>query len=187
MSECLTMDLGSFEVISGRLVVSDPCYEKSVWCCNTIEKVRCGTWTAQVDIHDEGEWGHRIAVLRIQAAIPPKVLLSPDTAPFEVAVDSGQAGFFDELYYRDSDMLRKQTGVKSTDPDLWYWHCSNITLSPQQAGVMPYGVVASSGFGDGAYECLVYRDACGEAVRLEVIFIDEESEDEEDWLEDEED
>ena len=187
MSECSTRDLGSFEVTSGSIIVSDPCYEKDVWCCNSIEQVKCGTWTAEVDIHDEGEWGWRIAVLRIQAAIPPKVLPSPESAPFAVAVDSGQAGFFDAMHYRDSEMLRKKTGSKSTDPDLWYWHCCQITLSPQQAGVLPYGVVSSSGFGDGAYECLIYRNACGEAIRVEIIFIEDASENEEDWLEDEED
>ena len=30
MSECSTRDLGSFEVTSGSIIVSDPCYEKDI-------------------------------------------------------------------------------------------------------------------------------------------------------------
>lgn len=183
MSEQNTLELGTFEIESGKMIVSDPCYEIDLWCCNTIERVRCGTWLAEADVRDEGEWGSRIAVLRAQTVMQPKKLPEPEVAPFEVGVDSAQAGLFDALHYRNSNMIRRLTGVESDDPDLWYAHCCEITLSRLQAGVIPYGAVSSSGYGDGAYECRIYRDQAGEAFRVEIIFIGDEDEE---WEEDEE-
>lgn len=180
MSEQSLLELGTFAVESGKLIVSDPCYAEDVWCCNAVEQVRCGTWSAEAEVRDEGEWGQRIAVLRAKAAIQPAKLPEPDIAPFAVAVDSGQAGIFDARYYRNSDMIRPTTGVRNDDPDAWYWFCCNVTLSQLQAGVIPYGAVSSSGYGDGCYECRIYRDQAGLAFRIEIIYIEDEEECEDD-------
>ena len=57
--------------------------------------------------------------------------------------------------------------------DLWYNHACDITLSEMSAGVMPYGVVSSSGFGDGSYVCYTHKGSDGEIDFAFVIFIDE--------------
>ena len=49
----------------------------------------------------------------------------------------------------------------------------DITLSEMSAGVMPYGVVSSSGFGDGSYVCYTHKGSDGEIDFAFVIFIDE--------------
>ena len=42
-----------------------------------------------------------------------------------------------------------------------------------QAGVMPYGAVSSSGFGDGGYVCYTHEGDTGEIDFAFIVFIDE--------------
>lgn len=54
-------EVKSFEVSSGNLRVTDPCYEMDVWCAGTLSKVPNGVWHAQVSFYkDEGEVEQRI-------------------------------------------------------------------------------------------------------------------------------
>lgn len=39
-----TNNLGSFDVHSGELIVSDPCYSLGTWCQGKLENVRNGEW-----------------------------------------------------------------------------------------------------------------------------------------------
>lgn len=46
----------SFEVNSGALRVTDPCYDMDTWCAGTLEDVKNGKWLAHVGYNiDEGE------------------------------------------------------------------------------------------------------------------------------------
>ena len=36
--------VGGFEVKSGKLMVSDPCYKKDTWCQKVLNDVRNGKW-----------------------------------------------------------------------------------------------------------------------------------------------
>ena len=101
-------------------------------------------------------------------------------APFEVGVDSGQAGLFDaHHYWDDAVVVDPGTVINGDDPGvLWYMHCCHLTLTKLAAGVMPYGVVSSSGFGDGSYDCFYGRNSEGKIVRVELEFIPEEDNDE---------
>lgn len=109
-----TIDLGTFQVISGVLRISDPCYDKDVWCAGAVSNVLNGTWKAQVvkrDNHDN--WGNRCRKLVAvhESFDPDKVTI--DALPFEVGVDSGCAGIFDDSMYKvdfasDQPMLGRQ-------------------------------------------------------------------------------
>jgi hypothetical protein len=67
----------------------------------------------------------------------------------------------------------------------WFSICCDRTLNDSQWGVIPYGCVSSSGYGDGCYEVNYISDKDGEAVRVEINFIpDEEEESDEDEDED---
>ena len=48
-----------FEITSGSLVCSDPCYTTDVWCMSTVNNVRKGTWLADSNIETVGSWGER--------------------------------------------------------------------------------------------------------------------------------
>ena len=94
---------------------------------------------------------------------------------FDVGVDSGQAGLFDASHYRDDTVIPNHENLKDKEPsEIWYDHCCNITLSPLSAGVLPYGVVSSSGYGDGGYDCFICRNEYGQIIRAEIEFIPED-------------
>lgn len=52
--------LGGFEMTSQTMRVSDPCYDRDVWCCGTFGKCKTGTWEAGVLKTDMGDWGVRL-------------------------------------------------------------------------------------------------------------------------------
>ena len=170
-------DLGTFEVVSGRLIVTDPCYSEDLWCCNALETVRNGTWNAHVVYDGDSSYPHVICLIVEHESAESLPAIMED-APFSVGVDSGQAGFFDAGHYRD-DRIIDPNRTPTEHADLWYDHCCQITLARQQAGVLPYGAVSSSGYGDGCYDCFYQRDAFGYIVRAEILFIDAEAEDSE--------
>jgi hypothetical protein len=103
------VDLGEFEVTSGKVRVTDPCYENDTWCSGEIENVKNGTWKSQVVKKDENMWGNRCA--RIICAHEKNIgylLFGQEEVgdnpwkecDFEVGVDSGQAGVFDAALYK---------------------------------------------------------------------------------------
>lgn len=177
-------DLGTFEVVSGRMIASDPCYAENLWCCNMLENARNGTWHASI-VYDDiaGSW-LRVARLTAEHECADALVCSMEDANICVGVDSGQAGFFDAAHYRD-DRVIDSCRIPSEQGDLWYGHCCQITLSRQQAGVLPFGVVSSSGYGDGGYDCQIQRDAAGYIVRAEIVFIDAETNEEDEDASDE--
>ena len=177
-------DLGTFEVVSGRLIVTDPCYSEDLWCCNALETVRNGTWNAYVVYNGADSYPHVVRLIAEHESAEALPVIMED-ASFGVGVDSGQAGFFDAAHYRDVRVIDPDC-IPTEHADLWYDHCCQITLSRQQAGVLPYGVVSSSGYGDGCYDCYFQRDAFGYVVRAEILFIDIEADNPEDEDESEE-
>lgn len=153
-----SITLGTFEVVSDKLVVSDPCYELGTWCMGMIPNVKPGLWTAGIGIADMGEFGKRIAYLSaFHQGSPALQKLKACPASFEVGVDSGQAGIFDCGYYQDESVIGDQ--APADFGSRWYSFCCHQTLDNEyHAGLIPHGVVASSGFGDGSYSCYYYTD-----------------------------
>ena len=109
--------LGDFEMTSPTMRASDPCYDRDVWCCGTFDNCKLGIWEAGVLMLDEGDWGNRVAVLaaRHKETGPdftiirdPNIFLGHGSwteQPFEVGVDSGQAGLFDDAHYQDDTVF----------------------------------------------------------------------------------
>ena len=175
--------LGTFNVESGCLIVTDPCYEYDPF--NVLLNVQNGTWIAEITterydgvtqlyahrtcFEGNGHWR---------------------TAGFIVHVDSGQAGIFDAAHFdKDEDVSPEETFENvsfrdSTDHTRWYKMCCDRTLGPDSAGVIPFGAVSASGWGDGGYECEYFEtdDGLVTAVRINYIYQDyEEDEDEEEY------
>lgn len=188
MYEGVITELGSFELTGTVLRISDPCYDRDVWCCGTVQDCFPGTWEASVLTKDEGSWGHRISVLTARHVTGPKHTAincgvcdrsgTWSTCDFEVGVDSGQAGIFDEAHYQDITIFEPGTKCEHEFGDIWYSFCCDLTLSSLHAGVLPYGAVASSGYGDGSYECTAHRNAEHQVDFVVIVFIDDDEEDE---------
>lgn len=182
--------MNSFEITSGKIVASDPCYEIPTWCQGVIENVKNGTWVAEVEMTDGSDgWGVRVASLTISNKNYGHVGGFMELMNFEGGVDSGQFGFFDFDFYRNDERakdLEKQNFGENYDEksgDTWYRAASHITLSENQWGVMPNGAVSSSGIGDGSYSVYGEKDADGCYVGFKVIYMEEnDDEDEDNWL-----
>jgi hypothetical protein len=182
-----------FEVTSGKLVCSDPCYSIPTWCQGIVENVKNGVWGAEINLSDQQDWGMRVASLYIvnehanatMKDIETKIF-DEEPLSFDAGVDSGQFGFFDFAHYRNDESAKDLKKFEFGDNydtqsgDTWYRACSDLTLGDEQWGVLPNGVVSSSGFGDGSYDVFGYKDAYGEYVAFAVVFIYEGEDDEDD-------
>ena len=130
-----TLELGSFEVTSGRLVVSDPCYDPNSWCAGKLDRAKVGNWNATAEHLDEGEWGIRVARLIAQHEdVDDLHELDRYSTTFKVGVDSGQAGFFDAAYFHDPLSIHDAPAQTWSDNDVWYDSCCEITLSKIPGG-----------------------------------------------------
>lgn len=128
--------LGGFEMTSQTMRVSDPCYDRDVWCCGTFGKCKTGTWEAGVLKTDMGDWGVRCAVLAVRhketgpdysVIRQRKVYQMKDgwlEQPIDVGVDSGQAGFYDEAFYQDNSIFKGMPEPEHDYGDLWYNHAA---------------------------------------------------------------
>ena len=161
----------AFTLETPRLRVTDPCYEKDVWCVGVIEDALPGKWNAEIEISDEGSWGRRVASLIVRHEQFPEAKCTTQTG-FDIGVDSGQAGFFDDSKYPEGS-----TG-EFGETDTMYGQICEKTLADQIGGV-GYGVASSTGYGDGSYDCLIAYDPDGKnVVAAKLIFITDEDEEE---------
>jgi len=170
-----TKVLGSVE-LGDHVIVSDPCYAPGTWCAGGL-LVKPGRWAGEAGIMDG-----RVAVLfashKSSSAYMPKSMddLSGWTKEgFEVGVDSGQAGIFDQRHYRkDASVLPEDIGDICPD-EPWYSHCCKITCGEDRAGACKVGFVSSSGWGDGGYTCWTLRDKDGKVVAICINFLLEDN------------
>ena len=168
--------LGAFEITSGKITITDPCYEPGAWCSGQLEHVLNGTWHANVFISDEGVWGDRVAYLLAYHAesanyVHLDTYLWQDTG-FQIGVDSGQAGIF------DTSVIRNDKGTAAWDA----WYDAIIELT-NPASVLEGGSVSSTGYGDGLYSCYVIKDNQDQVIAVKLDFSVVADEDE-DWDED---
>jgi hypothetical protein len=177
------MQLGTFEVKSGKLMVSDPCYsiEKCSHCQIQLDNVKNGTWSAFTKYEDAGMWGNRVHELEARFGACIIKDYQWEEVNETAAVDSGQMGLFDlDMYHGGEDDYDDVNG--------WYRKCCNYTLdSDGCASSLEGGCVSSSGYGDGSYPCYIAKDADGKIVAVKVVFIDEDEGYVDEYDEDEDD
>lgn len=173
---------GTFEVNSGAIRVSDPCYGTDVWCQGVVENVLNGKWKVEVIKSDEGSWGIRCKeiVAHHESITYFQLQNWKPNHEIHVGVDSGQAGFYDRDSYRKDRLITEEptfTAGHEGDGDLWYDACCELTLSEESAGIIAgTGVVSSSGYGDGSYPLFQITNEEGHVVALRLEFIGDEDE-----------
>ena len=156
------LKLGSFNV-TDKIIVADPCYDYGKLGTLALDNVLSGKYIATAEVEK-----NLVAALHISHSYFKNDILESESVGY-IAVDSGQAGFF------DLDFFRKNHGGEVGDLNTFYGLACAITLSPKQAGVIKKrGVVSSSGFGDGCYDVYVSRDEAGKIVAASLFFIEEE-------------
>ena len=184
MKNGFDMVTDQFLVESGTLIVSDPCYEKDGELQAVIDNVFNGPWEMETICSDEGTFGNRVSVL-IATAVG-SVCREKDWkhVDADIPVDSGQAGIFDLKYFKDDNVVRhiellnKDEVICEEEP--WYSLCCDRTLGEEKAGVVPFGAVSSSGYGDGCYSCFICKNKDGKVIGVKIVFIEDEDEKDED-------
>jgi hypothetical protein len=175
--------LGNFKTTDGLLRITDPCYTKDTWCSGTIPECEVGTWSAFLLYVHKGDWGTRVSeILAIFGDVSvedaQKFLDEKEwkMTSIDVGVDSGQCGIF-----QDSEYPEGETGDYG-DKDSFYDTCCKLTLGNNQGGIVSIkgtGVVSSSGYGDGSYDCLITEtNSIVSGIRVVFIEVDNLEKDE---------
>lgn len=152
--------------LSDSVVVSDPCYQRDIWCMGFLKGVKPGTYIPEIFLGSNGR------VESIEVCHESHTAQKWEKTDFEVGVDSGQAGIFDDSIYPHGE-----TG-EYDDLTQFYGKCCALTLDqPHRGGTLEgKGLVSSSGYGDGGYDCEVSKNLKGEIIAIRIIFIPEEEE-----------
>ena len=185
-----TKKLGTFKVETGKVYVSDPCYEKSEGKTTSrslgvaLPAVN-GIWESTVAVHKtEG----RVSILTAKARTVRNSESGAWTEVFEAGVDSGQMSIFDEKFYRaksegEGKMSPTWEGMATSKHEnekdgggTFYGACCTLTCGEDngrtsQAGVLEHGAVSSTGYGDGCYPVFVKKNKAGEVVAVKVKFM----------------
>lgn len=178
--------IGTFLADSGELIVADPGYtlddvKEGGSLAGRVKRAKKGLWTLSIIYEPPTGDDRRCAELLVKhESITTAKGLVKTRQKGLIGVDSGQAGVFDAVRFRDPNVVPKDQAWKDKPmdaDDLWYSLCCERTVEPACAGVIPYGGVSSSGDGDGSYGWDVYRNKAGEAVAVRIVFMDEDDED----------
>lgn len=151
---------------SGSVDITDPCYNRDVWCRINDVKIKEGTYTCVVWRHTEkGKLSNgepysdtRVGVIGIY--LNGNIPRQKDMDHFgDIGVDAGLAGFF----HHKPDYNDKE----------WSAFCDAIYTGNGRTGdvwLTDDGFFSSSGYGDGAYD--VYAMTSDkEIVALEIRFL----------------
>ena len=139
-----------------KIDITDPCYDKDVWCRINNFPIKPGEYTCYACIADNEEtrgWGERVSRIGIRMG---------DADRYErkglIGVDAGLAGFFiDKPDYNSAE---------------WKEFCGKINFD-QRVYLFDEGFFSESGYGDGAYNVYAgYKD--GNIVEVYIEFIGEE-------------
>lgn len=164
----ITSTLGSFIITGNKIHVSDPCYDYNCPGAVTIDNVLSGRYLATLLKHNLDIWETRVCRLTIEHEDYKDIV--PDIfSGYEIAVDSGQAGFFDDYYYQYNQ------GGDFGDINTLFGLACSLTLSKNRGGIMlDKGVVSETGFGDGCYPLFIAKNHEGKIVASSIIFISEQ-------------
>ena len=151
-------DIGT-KKFAGIVDITDPCYNKDVWCRMQAEVVpgeyTCTIWTGKEKINN-GEETYTIKTVGIIGIYLGGVV--PVQEKMEeigsIGVDAGLAGFF----MNKPDYTHEQ----------WIELC-NSTYGGD-AWIRPEGFFSVSGHGDGGYPVYAYKDKDGSITALEIRF-----------------
>jgi hypothetical protein len=140
-----------------------------------------GTWRAEVIIKHFDPPGFSLTseLRAVHSSISDLGTLQWERQHDGIGTDTAQAGVYDVAHFHDHSLVPRdikwtvgQSGPAIPD-DLWYSYCCELTCGKPEGGVLPFGVVTTSGKGDGGYEYSVARDAAGKIIGVWIVFVDD--------------
>lgn len=157
--------LGSFNISEEKIVVADPSFDYGDSGTLLLKKVLSGKYYATINTANLKECGQIVTSLKICHSDFKNSVLKFERCGV-IAVDSGQAGFFDKTYF-----IKNQGGEVGELNSLYGLSCA-VTSSTKQVGTMKRkGVVSSSGFGDGFYSVFVAKNSANKIISAYIEFI----------------
>lgn len=143
----------------GQIDITDPCYDKDVWCRMNAE-VKAGMYDCRVWMHTETypicgkeykDCSVGVIGIYLDGVIPPQKSMKEIGV---IGVDAGLAGFF----MNKPDYTDEQ----------WHDFCESIRKG--DAWIKDEGFFSSSGYGDGGYPVFAYT-VDDEIIALEIRFL----------------
>lgn len=176
-----TIDLVSNSNKSAGLamvMVSDPCYESEA-NFSLILEVESGIYNCLIETKDCGEWGNRIsrmAILKDNFSID--FLNRNGVLENSVGVDSGTMSISDCFYYDKYHLNNENDDEIAKRNDSWYEkNVCGWAMRKRYHIADCFSFISNSGYGDGCYEVYSYTHN-GTIVGIEVVFIDDDEDDE---------
>lgn len=187
--------LGTFCQETSEIIVSDPMftfekntYENIAWNVNVyLNNVKPGKWLSWIHVDEKTcRNSELISVYDSDLLDNDDYFMEYDSNKYEwelyeqsdIGVDSGMAGIYDLKYFRKDEFVNiPQLNLKKYDNDgeKWYNMNSYITQHDQNdAGIVPFGVVSMSGYGDGMYDLMICKNN-DQIVGIKILFITNEN------------
>lgn len=138
----------------GSVDITDPCYNRDVWCRMNDVKIKEGEYSCMVSYKEDSYFGcTRVGTIGIflNGFVPNKGSMKKIG---EIGVDAGVAGFF----HNKPDYNQEEWGRFSDQ------FCGG------KAWMVDNGFCSESGYGDGGYPVYAYEQE-GEIVALEIRFM----------------
>ena len=158
-----------FRKLGNKVDVTDPSYDKEVWCRMNDVEILPGMYECFVDIWNNEQthgWGDRVACVGIRR-LNSMGVISKNIG--EICVDSGLAGFYEEKPdFTDDDWSEFCDTIHDNYPTIY--------LHDRELGGRLYGFTVSSGYGDGVYPVYATKNSKGQVVGLEIYFMCDEEE-----------
>lgn len=173
------VSLGIFIQGTSSMVVGDPSVPNDEAYICTVSNIKPGIWTAAVQevLSTNIDQPPRISLLLAKSARCPYTFQQMVEQLFfwehyhsSVTTMNGAIGLYDAHYYQDPTSF----GVSPLDKNgeaFWINACLEMTLEYPGAGILPHGVVSSSGDGEGSYDVYLLRDAGGSIIAIAVDFL----------------
>lgn len=159
----MTLELGTININSGYMYVTDPCYDTDVWCCNKI-KVKPGKWVVtELGSDTSRDRGDCLQVVH-EDYVNRKYY--HERANFSVGVDSGTVSFADSKFYEEK---HKDEATKEE----WWQNdvCAELIIQDNEKHTCYTDtykrdemVARSTKWGDGDYPCYIGKNEQGEIV-----------------------
>ncbi len=157
-----------FEVKSGAIRATDPCYGADTKCAATIFNVKNGKWRSHL--------AEEHAALMILHESEPNAIPASGWTPVKnehgFGVDSGQFGFFDfETWFEE---IKKENALEYMEHSFYGDICEGTNGGYYEND---FGVASGTAYGDGVYPVFAMYNTDGEVVGLRVHYIVEEEDD----------
>ena len=134
--------------LGNEVDITDPCYDKTVWC-RTTQKCVPGEYHGYINTKNCGVWGERVSSICIYKD-NKRVPLKDMEIIADIGVDAGLAGFFNNK--------------PDFNDEEWNDLCNQI--SKGDSWNLYNGVFAHSGYGDGSYPVYANKERTAFAIKF---------------------